>query len=205
MTRQHFGHIETWNGSQTYPFQPTAPEYHSQTHLIGKDIIKFHAIFWPAFLLALDIDIFKHKIQTHGHWTVNGIKMSKSLGNVIDPINSELINLLPENERSDTLRWFLLKQGCRGLDNAIFRNDLLAEVIMKDFSGGIGTLINRIVSKKSNLLKRWPNRDEVDFDLPEIQEYLKGFIGNNRFQATDNLILWPLPLSIMPKSDTHEI
>ena len=76
---------------------------------------------------------------------------------------------------------------------------------MKDFSGGIGTLINRIVSKKSNLLKRWPNRDEVDFDLPEIQEYLKGFIGNNRFQATDNLILWPLPLSIMPKSDTHEI
>ena len=53
-------------------------------HIVGKDILRFHAIYWPAFLLATGYDTPK-SIYAHGWWTINGEKMSKSLGNVIDP------------------------------------------------------------------------------------------------------------------------
>lgn len=57
--------------------------------VIGKDILKFHAIYWPAFLMALELPLPK-SIIVHGHWTVEGVKMSKSLGNVICP--TELVH-----------------------------------------------------------------------------------------------------------------
>ena len=67
----------------------TNPDFHSQTHIVGKDIIKFHCVYWPAFLRSAGYDIDKHKVVGHGHWTIEGKKMSKSLGNVVNP-NVEL-------------------------------------------------------------------------------------------------------------------
>ncbi|RHY32428.1 hypothetical protein DYB32_002582, partial [Aphanomyces invadans] len=58
-------------------------------HIVGKDILKFHAIYWPAFLMAANLPL-PNKIVAHAHWTVNGVKMSKSLGNVVNP--TDIIN-----------------------------------------------------------------------------------------------------------------
>eukprot|EP00943_MAST-04B_sp_MAST-4B-sp1_P009035 g9035.t1 len=73
-------------------------------HIVGKDILKFHAIYWPAFLLAAGLPLPK-KIVAHGHWTVNNVKMSKSIGNVVDPIE------LFESYGVDPVRYFLLRDG----------------------------------------------------------------------------------------------
>ena len=57
----------------------------ADVHLIGKDILRFHAVYWPSFLMAAGMPLPKH-VFAHGWWTVNGQKMSKSLGNVVDPV-----------------------------------------------------------------------------------------------------------------------
>ena len=78
-------------------------------HIVGKDILKFHAIYWPSFLLAAGLPLPK-KILAHGHWTVNRVKMSKSLGNVVDPLE------LYEMYGSDPVRYFLLRDGSLSSD-----------------------------------------------------------------------------------------
>ena len=75
-------------------------------HVIGKDILKFHAIYWPSFLMAAGLDL-PEKILCHSHWTVNDEKMSKSKGNVINP--NKLAEKLATHEG---LRYFLLRQVC---------------------------------------------------------------------------------------------
>lgn len=72
--------------------------------IIGKDILKFHSIYWPAFLLGANLPLPK-KIISHSYWTVNHVKMSKSLGNVVNPF--EII----ENYGLDPVRYFLLSHG----------------------------------------------------------------------------------------------
>src|SRR4051794_26950108 len=72
-------------------------------HIVGKDIVKFHAIYWPAFLMAAGLPLPK-KIVAHAHWTVDNVKMSKSLGNVVDP------HQLMETYGADVVRYFLLRE-----------------------------------------------------------------------------------------------
>jgi len=73
------GYPETDEKSQFAKFWPAS------VHIIGKDILRFHAVYWPAFLMAADIPIPK-RLFAHGWWTKDGEKISKSLGNIIDPI-----------------------------------------------------------------------------------------------------------------------
>ena len=73
-------------------------------HIVGKDILRFHAIYWPAFLMAANLALPK-KIYAHGWWTINGKKMSKSLGNVIDP------NYLVDTYGLDQVRYFFFKRN----------------------------------------------------------------------------------------------
>lgn len=72
--------------------------------IIGKDILKFHAIYWPAFLMAADLPLPK-KIFAHSHWLVNGKKMSKSWGNILHPDD------ISEKLTVEGLRYFFLRQG----------------------------------------------------------------------------------------------
>ncbi|KHJ43683.1 methionine--tRNA ligase family protein [Trichuris suis] len=121
-------------------------------HVIGKDILKFHGIFWPAFLLAADLPLPK-KVFCHAHWTVDGRKMSKSLKNVVDPIKEA------DHLTSEGLRYFLLRQGVAHSDGN-YSTRLASEVVNDELANGIGNLLGRITSKsllKSNL---FPNYDE---------------------------------------------
>ena len=81
--------------------------------IIGKDIIKFHAVYWPAFLLAADLPLPK-KLFVHSHWLVDGRKMSKSYGNVLNPQD------LAATVTSEGLRYFLLRQGTPHDDSSKF-------------------------------------------------------------------------------------
>lgn len=94
----------------------TVSGYPSQTkgwpasmHIIGKDILKFHCIYWPAFLMAAELPL-PQKILSHGHWLISNQKMSKSSGNGVDPY--ELI----EKFGVDPIRYFLVRDGGVGID-----------------------------------------------------------------------------------------
>jgi methionyl-tRNA synthetase len=114
-------------------------------HVVGKDILRFHAVYWPAFLMAADL-LPPKQIVAHGWWTNEGEKISKSLGNVIDPI--ELINLYG----LDQLRYFLMREVPFGNDGD-FSKDAMINRINGDLSNNFGNLIQRVLSfifKNSN-------------------------------------------------------
>ncbi|KAL9654238.1 hypothetical protein ABK040_010270 [Willaertia magna] len=110
-------------------------------HVIGKDILKFHGIYWPAFLLALGEELPK-KILVHSYWLVNDIKMSKSIGNVISP-NDLLINYGVEQE---LLRYYLLSEGSIVNDSS-FSTDRFP-VKINELADVFGNLINRMFNNK---------------------------------------------------------
>lgn len=104
-------------------------------HIIGKDILKFHGIYWPAFLMAADLPLPK-AILSHSHWTVGGTKMSKSLGNVVDPVQ------LVERIHPDCLRYYLMRDG--GIqEDGVFSYKMLSERINSELSNTLGNLVSR--------------------------------------------------------------
>lgn len=107
-------------------------------HLIAKDIVKFHAIFWPALLLAVGLKLPK-KIFVHGFFTVEGQKMSKTLGNVIDPI------YLADKYGADAVRYFLLREISFGQDGD-FSIKRFEERYNSDLANGLGNLVSRVLT-----------------------------------------------------------
>ncbi|HHD77722.1 MAG TPA: methionine--tRNA ligase [Campylobacteraceae bacterium] len=106
-------------------------------HLVGKDILRFHAIYWPAFLMSLGLELPKH-IGAHGWWTRNGEKMSKSKGNVVDP--REVANAYG----LENFRYFMLREVPFGQDGD-FSQKALIDRINSDLSNDLGNLLNRII------------------------------------------------------------
>ena len=104
-------------------------------HLVGKDILRFHAIYWPAFLLSAGVPLPK-KVFAHGWWTVEGEKMSKSKGNVVDPY------AVVDEFGTDVFRYFLLREVPFGLDGD-FSRDAIIERINGDLANGLGNLVSR--------------------------------------------------------------
>lgn len=107
-------------------------------HLVGKEIVRFHSIIWPCMLLALDLPLPK-KIYGHGWLVVDGDKMSKSKGNVVDP------NLLIDEFGADAIRYFLLREINLGQDGN-FSRDALIKRINSDLANDIGNLLHRTLS-----------------------------------------------------------
>lgn len=107
-------------------------------HLVGKDIMKFHCIYWPAFLLAADIEL-PRQIYGHGFLTVEGQKISKSLGNVIDPV------ALAQEFGSDAVRFFLLA-GTSFDQDGDFSRAALVRRVNADLANNLGNLLNRTIT-----------------------------------------------------------
>jgi methionyl-tRNA synthetase len=107
-------------------------------HVIGKDILKPHGVYWPTVLMAAGLPLFRH-LHVHGYWTVEGEKMSKSLGNFLDP------RPLVAKYGGDALRYFLLREGVFGLD-ADFRESALVARYNGDLANNVGNLVSRTLS-----------------------------------------------------------
>jgi methionyl-tRNA synthetase len=107
-------------------------------HIVGKDILRFHAIYWPAFLMAADLPLPK-KIVAHGWWTIEGEKMSKSLGNVISP--KELV----DEFGIDQTRYFLLREVPFGQDGN-FSKISMQNRINSELANNIGNLAQRTLA-----------------------------------------------------------
>ncbi|HKI51370.1 MAG TPA: methionine--tRNA ligase, partial [Geothermobacteraceae bacterium] len=107
-------------------------------HVIGKDILRFHTVYWPTFLLAAGLPLPK-KVFAHGWWTVEGQKMSKSLANVVEP------NMLIDRYGVDAIRYFLLREVPFGLDGD-FSHASLVHRINSDLANDLGNLLSRTTS-----------------------------------------------------------
>lgn len=107
------------------------------THIVGKDILRFHAVYWPAFLMSLELPL-PRKIYAHGWWTRDGVKMSKSIGNVVNPQE------VAQSYGIEAFRYFLLREVPFGQDGD-FSQRALIERINSDLSNDIGNLLNRLI------------------------------------------------------------
>ena len=106
-------------------------------HFVGKDILRFHAIYWPAFLMSLDLPLPKH-IGAHGWWTRDGEKMSKSKGNVVSPKE------VADAYGAENLRYFMLREVPFGQDGD-FSQRAFIDRINSELSNDLGNLLNRII------------------------------------------------------------
>ncbi|MDP2926582.1 MAG: methionine--tRNA ligase [bacterium] len=124
-----------YGGPDETTFQKYWP---ADVHVIGKGILKFHAIYWPAMLLSAGIEPPK-AIFAHGYITIGGQKMSKSLGNVVDPIE------LVKKYGADPVRYFLLAE-IPSLDDGDFTLKRFEQRYNADLAGGLGNLVARVVT-----------------------------------------------------------
>jgi len=119
----HLGRMELW---------PTAE------HLIGKDILKAHAVFWPTMLMAAGLPLYR-RLCVHGHWQMQQGKMSKSIGNVVRPLD------MKARYGMDAFRYYLLREMAFGQD-AEFSEEALVARLNGDLANGLGNLASRVLA-----------------------------------------------------------
>ncbi|MGB5136395.1 MAG: methionine--tRNA ligase [Prochlorococcaceae cyanobacterium] len=115
----------------------------AQLHVIGKDILRFHAVYWPAMLLSAGLPV-PERVFGHGFLTREGQKMGKSLGNVLDPV------VLLERCGRDAVRWYLLRDIPFG-DDGDFQQQRFTDLVNNDLANTIGNLLNRT----SSMARKW--------------------------------------------------
>ena len=154
-------------------------KYWPGIHVVGKDIIRFHAVFWPAFLMAAKLEPPK-QIVAHGWWTNEGQKISKSTGNVIDPI--ELI----ESYGLDEVRYFLFREVPFGNDGD-FSREAIKNRINGELANNFGNLIQRVLSfivknLEHNVELTDNNKNFKTFlDIMDLEKTLNSYILDYRF------------------------
>jgi len=172
-----------------YPEKPEWKNWWQNAHhFIAKDILKPHAIYWPIMLKAMDLPVYK-KLLVHGYWLVNKLKMSKSIGNIIDPVE------LAEKFGKSQLRYFLLREMAFGYD-AEFNLSALITRINADLANDYGNLVYRTL----NLVQKYfeskiPDAGELTsleeelFSLVKkgLEEYEKFFAEFQFHRALESL------------------
>lgn len=124
-------------------------------HIVGKDILKFHAIYWPALLMAAGLGP-PEQILVHSHWTVQGQKMSKSLGNVVEP------RACFQRYSIDGFRYFLLRQGVPERD-CDYYDEKVVKLVNAELADALGGLLNRCTAPSLNPSGTYPAFSELCF------------------------------------------
>ncbi|MDH3454442.1 MAG: methionine--tRNA ligase, partial [Desulfuromonadales bacterium] len=171
-----------------YPDAPDfADHWAGAEHVIAKDILKPHGIFWPTMLKAMGLEPYK-KLHVHGYWNVNDTKMSKSIGNVVRP--AEMV----EAYGADTVRYFLLREMSFGLDSS-FSNEAVVARQNSDLANDLGNLFSRsltMVGKfAANKVPQPGTPSEKDTELAnaatrmveEYQSHMEKFAFHRALQA----------------------
>jgi len=158
-----------------YPDEASAlwPRWPADLHLVGKDILRFHAVYWPAFLMAAGLPVPK-RIFGHGWWTVEGEKMSKSVGNVIDPLT------LADRFGVDPVRFFLFREVPFGNDGD-FSERALVSRMNTELANDLGNLCQRSVSLIArNCAGVLPERGALTQDDEEMLGLADGLVESLR-------------------------
>ena len=151
----------------------------SAIHMVGKDIIRFHAVYWPAFLMAADIQC-PQRVFAHGWWTNEGQKISKSLGNVIDPYD------LIEKYGLDQSRFFMLREVPFGNDGD-FSHQSMVNRMNYDLANNLGNLCQRSLSMiNKNCEGKIPNKGTLTDDDNALLDKAYGVIDDVRVHL-DNM------------------
>jgi len=156
-------------------------------HLLAKDILKTHATYWPPMLFALGVPMFA-ELDVHGYWLVDGDKMSKSLGNVIRPLEVE------EKYGRESLRFYLLKEMSFGLDST-FKLEAFVHSINAHLANGIGNLASRVLTLcAKNFKGKWDakkleltDKNLLDTRKTLLESWDKGF---NEIKFQNALKAW---------------
>lgn len=138
----------------------------ADVHLVGKEITRFHATLWPAMLLSADIEL-PNKILSHGWWTVEGQKISKSLGNVINPL--DIVN----KYSADALRYFLIREKPVWEDGDFSEKALVAK-INGELLADLGNLIARVLTLAERFTDVFEGEDELSNHL-NISKIIENF------------------------------
>jgi methionyl-tRNA synthetase len=175
-----------------YPSEGYQKYWDQAIHMVGKDIIRFHSVYWPAFLMAANITPPK-TVFAHGWWTVEGEKMSKSLGNAIDPVE------MVDTYGADAFRYFLLRDLSFGQDGD-FSKTMFINRLNTDLANAYGNLCQRVLSfiyKNADATIPTPGEFSTEDKalmampaalLPALRNYIDNFHLNRYAEAVWQII-----------------